>query len=102
MKNFAIPLYALVDAKKVDLQSPQLDDFAEQLQVYFATELAISFLDARIEILGAIPYMIFNAVEQESVPRLCALVDVQKTQLFRYQREDEEQATLTPLMVKPE
>ncbi|MFP4541491.1 MAG: hypothetical protein ACLFR7_07655 [Opitutales bacterium] len=99
--NYALPLFALVDRHKVDLQSPQLPELAERLLEYLRAQLSLAALDARVEVLGRDPYLILNGVEPASLPRLLALADVQKTQLYRYRRESAEQATLTPIAVDP-
>lgn len=99
--NYALPLFALVDRKKVDLDSPQLPELAEKLEVYLRDHLKIELLDGRIEQLGDEAYLILNGVSTASLPPLCALCDVQKVQLCRYRREDAESATLIPIAVDP-
>jgi hypothetical protein len=39
-------------------------------------------------------------VPASSLPALCSLVDVQRTQLYKYERSDQDTVTLTPLNVK--
>lgn len=99
--NYALPLFALVDRGKVDLQSPQLPELAENLYRYLAISINLDALDSRIEMLGDEPYLVLNGVAPASLPPLLALADVQKSQLFRYHRESSEQASLTPLAVDP-
>ncbi len=99
--NYALPLFALVNRHKVDLESRQLSELAEQLQGFLSANIGIAALDSRIEILARDPYLILNGVSEDSLPRLFALADAQRTQVFRYHRRSEAEATLTPLAVDP-
>lgn len=100
--NYALPLFALVDREKVDLASPMLPELAEQLQRFFASRFDLESLDARIEVLAKEPYFVLNGVPPSGLAKLFALADVQSAQLFSYRRDSAEEATLTPLAVKPE
>ncbi len=98
--HYAIPLFALVDSGKVDLSQPLPDELAEQLGLFLRDRLGIKALSAKLMLLDETPYMVLQGVEAASLPALCSLVDVQRTQLFRYEREDEGTVVLTPLNVK--
>jgi hypothetical protein len=98
--EYAIPLFALVDPSKIDLSQPLPEEFAEQLALYLEGQLGIKSLSAQTLILEEQPYLVLFGVEVESLPALCSLVDVQRSQLFRYERKDQESVTLTPLNVK--
>lgn len=100
-ENYALSLFALVDRDKVDASSQQMPELAEQLQAYLSGNMGIDLLDCRIEVLGDETYLVLNGVAGASLPAVFALSDVQKTQLFRYRREDSDSATLTPLAVDP-
>lgn len=102
MDNYAIPLFAIVDRHKVDLASPRLPELAEQLGAFLESVHGVRALDWRIEILADQPYLVMNGVELAGLPRLFALADVQRTQLFKYRRESAEEAVLTPIAVKPD
>lgn len=102
MDNYAIALYSIVDARKVDLRSPQLPQLAEHLGAFLTVKHQISALDWRIEVLGEGPYLIANAVSPESLPAFFALADVQKTQLYRYRRNRAEQAELIAVAIDPQ
>jgi hypothetical protein len=99
--NYALPLFALVDRDKVDLRSGQLPELAEHLEAFMRQNLGIELLDGRIEQLGEEAFFVLNGVESSALPALFALADVQKGQLYRYQREENDLATLTPLAVDP-
>lgn len=100
--NYALPLYGIVDRHKIDLNSPQLDELAEQLRAYLEVKIGIAVLDSRIEVLGRDPYLVLNGMAEPSLPKLFALADVQNTQVFGYRRNTEGEATLTPLAVDPD
>jgi hypothetical protein len=99
-KEFAIPLFSLVDSAKVDLNQPLPDELGEQLGLYLEGQFGIKSLSTKLVLLGDQPYLVLFGVEKECLPSLCSLVDVQRTQLFKYEREDDETVTLTPLNVK--
>ena len=101
LSNYALPLYSLVDRDRVDLRSPQLDQLAEHIHGFLVDTIGLEALDGRIALLGGEPYMILNGTPESSLAKLLALADVQKTQLFRYERDSREQATLVPLAVVP-
>jgi hypothetical protein len=98
--EYAIPLFALVDPAKVDLSQPLPEAFAEQLALYLDGQLGIKSLSAQTMLLEEKPFLVLFGVPGESLPALCSLVDVQRSQLFRYERKDQESVTLTPLNVK--
>jgi hypothetical protein len=98
--QYAIPLFALVDRDKVDLKQPLPETFAEHLALYLENSFAIRSLSAQIHLFRDEPFLVLYSVPEESLPALCSLVDVQRTQLYRYQRSDEETVMLTPLNVK--
>ena len=98
--EYAIPLFSLVDASKVDLSRPIPEELAEQLGLYLEGRLGIKALSHNVLLLEDTPYLILHGLEADSLPSLCSLVDVQRTQLFRYEREDEQTVLLTPLNVK--
>ena len=98
--EYAIPLFALIDRGKVDLSQPLPESLAEQLALFLEGKFGINALSAQTPLLGEEPYLVLYGVTEESLPALCSLVDVQKTQLFRYERNDQDSVTLTPLNVK--
>jgi len=98
--EYAIPLFALIDSEKVDLSQPLPDSLAEQLSLYLEAQLGIKSLSSNVLILNEEPYLVLFGVPAESLVPLCSLVDVQRSQLFRYEREDQDTVTLTPLNVK--
>ncbi|KAF0094090.1 MAG: hypothetical protein E1N59_2348 [Puniceicoccaceae bacterium 5H] len=103
MDNYALPLFALVDRHKVDLNSSQLPQLAEQLQLYLEAQVGLKALDCRIEILQPTKALfVLNGVEEDSLPQLFALADAQGAPVFRYQRSASDEVTLTPLGVKPD
>lgn len=97
--EYAIPLFSLIDASKVDLDQPLPDELAEQLAMYLEGRFGIKSLSAQLVILEQ-PFLVLHSVESASLPALCSLVDVQRTQLYRYERADQDTVTLTPLNVK--
>lgn len=102
MLNIAVPLYSLVDGRKIDLRSRQIPELAEHLGAYLTVSHGIEALDWRIEILAGEAYLIANALEEKSLPALLALVEVQRATLFRYERESSEQARLFPIVLDPD
>lgn len=98
--EYAVPLFALIDERKVDLGQPLPESLAEQLALFLEGTLGIKALSAQALLLGEVPYLVLYGVEEESLPALCSLVDVQKSQLFRYERTDQDSVRLTPLNVR--
>lgn len=98
--NYALPLFAIVDRNKVDTRYPLPEHFAEQLQAYFEGALGIHCLHCKFLTGGPEVLLVLHGVTAESLPRLCSLVDVQRCQLYRYERSGEDSVTLTPLSVK--
>ena len=98
--EYAVPLFALLDKSKVDLSQPLPESLAEQLALFLEGQFGIRALSAQTLLLGDAPYLVLYGVPGESLPALCSLVDVQKSQLFRYERNDQDSVTLTPLNVK--
>src|SRR5690606_10885086 len=101
-EHFAIPFRALLDEKKLQLHDELPIALAEHLQAYLADQLNIRCMDIKVLRLGNNLYLRLIAVEKSSIPALCALADVQKVTLYRYERADEGRVTLTPLMVAPD
>lgn len=97
--EYAIPLFALIDAALVDLDRPLPDELGEQLGIYLHGQFGIHSLSAQLIVLEQ-PYLVLHGVDSGSLPALCSLVDVQRTQLYRYERADRDTVTLTPLNVK--
>jgi len=98
--QYAIPLFALIDGRKVDLNQPLPDSLGDQLAAYLKSRFGIDALSTQFLKRGEAVYLVLHEVPESSLPALCSLVDVQKTQLYRYERTDEETVTLTPLNVK--
>lgn len=98
--EYAIPLFALIDSSKVDLSQPLPESLGEQLALYLEGQFGIKSLSSPVMQLNEVPYLILHGVPQESLPALCSLVDVQRSQLFQYERDSEERVNLTPLNVK--
>lgn len=98
--EYALPLFSLIDEGKVDLSQPIPEALGEQLGMYLDGQFGIKSLSSPVMLLEGVPYLVLHAVPEDSLPALCSLVDVQRSQLFRYEREDEETVTLTPLNVK--
>ena len=98
--EYAIPLFALVDREKVDLTQPLPESLAEQLSLYLDGQLGIKSLSSQMFVLDGEPYLVLFGVPGESLVPLCSLVDVQRSQLFRYERTNQDVVTLTPLNVK--
>ncbi|NDV62695.1 hypothetical protein G0Q06_09555 [Puniceicoccales bacterium CK1056] len=98
--QFAIPLFALVDKSKVDLSQPLPESLGEQLALYLEGQFGIKSLSSRLLLFKEDPFLVLHDVSSECLPQLCSLVDVQRTQLFRYERTDESTVTLVPLNVK--
>lgn len=98
--QYAIPLFALLDRSKVDLSQPLPEALGEQIAGYLAVQFGIRALSTRMLKMEDEAYLVLHDVPSGSLPALCSLVDVQRTQLFRYERKDEGTVTLTPLNVK--
>ena len=101
MRSYAIPLFSIVDPKKVDLKSPQLPELAEKLQLHLAQAYQIDAIDGRIELAGDEPMLVLHGVTTAGLPHLFALADVQRAQVYDYKRESEDQFTLRQLAVRP-
>jgi hypothetical protein len=76
------------------------ESLGEQLALYLEGQLGIKSLSSRLLLFRETPYLVLHEVPADCLPALCSLVDVQRTQLFRYERSDEKTVTLTPLNVK--
>lgn len=100
-QHFALPLFALIDRSKLDLRQPIPDELAEQLGLYLEGRLGIRSLSCKVIIAGEEPYLVLHEVPHEALAALFSLVDVQGTQLFRYERADEQTIRLTPLRFTP-
>jgi hypothetical protein len=98
--QYAVPLFSLVDSGKVDLSQPLPEELGDQLAAYLQKAFGIESLSTRLLMFQEEPFLVLFGVPEPSLAPLCALVDVQRTQLFRYERTDTETATLTPLSVK--
>lgn len=98
--NYALPLFALVSREKIDLRQPIPEALAEQLALYLDGTFGIKSLSSKILIVAEEPYLVLHEVAENALPALFSLVDVQATQLFRYERSDEETVRLTPLRLK--
>ena len=99
-EEYAVPLFSLIDSSKVDLNQPLPEELAEQLGIYLEGQFGIKSLSTQLIVLEQQPYLVLHAVESDSLPALCSLVDVQRTQLYKYERTDQETVTLTPLNVR--
>ena len=98
--EYAVPLFALIDRQKVDLSQPLPESLAEQLALYLQARFGIESLSPQLYRLGDEVYLVLHQVPESSLPALCSLVDVQRTQLYRYERTDQDTVTLTPLNVR--
>ena len=98
--EYALPLFSLIDGSKVDLNKALPEEMGEQLGLYLDGQFGIKSLSAAVLLLQETPYLVLHGVEADSLPALCSLVDVQRTQLYRYERTDQDVVTLTPLNVK--
>jgi hypothetical protein len=98
--NFAFSLYSVVDRGKVDASQGLPDALAEHLQAYLEGSLGIRCLSVRFLEISNEPYLLLGGVEEGSLAALCALVDVQGTQLFQYERVDDSTVNLTPVRPK--
>lgn len=98
--EYAVPLFSIVDEGKVDLSKPLPEALGEQLGLYLDGQFGIKSLSSPVMLLEGVPYLVLHGVPEESLPALCSLVDVQRSQLFRYEREDQDTVVLTPLNVK--
>ncbi len=101
MRSYAIPLFSIVDRNKIDLKSPQLPELAERLQLHLAAAYQIDAIDGRIELADDEPMLILHGVTMAGLVHLFALADAQRTQVYDYKRESEEQFTLRQLAVRP-
>jgi len=98
--EYAIPLFALIDRRKVDLAHPLPESLGEQLAGYLNNQFGIESLSPQLIRLGDEAYLVLHQVPESSLPALCSLVDVQRTQLYRYERRDQDSVILTPLNVR--
>lgn len=98
--HYAILLFSLVDPSRVDLNRPLPESLGEQLATYLKARFGIKSLSSQLLMIGAEAYLVLHEVPTDSLPALCSLVDVQRTQLFRYEQTDCESVSLTPLNVK--
>ena len=98
--QYALPLFALVDRNKVDMSKALPESLADQLALYLENQFGIKSLSTQLLSFKEEPYLVLYGVPEESLPALCSLVDVQHTQLYRYERGDEDTVNLTPLNVK--
>ncbi len=101
-KHFALPLFSLVDRKKIDPETSDLRGLAAQLEKFLAHNFDVTAGTVSIEGVaqnaGEIElFLLLADVPAESWPALMALADVQKTQLFVCKiDEDSGRFTLTP------
>lgn len=100
-QSYAIPLFALIDRSKVDPSKPLPDELADHLHAYLDKQFGIRSLSAKIILLQEKVLLVLQAVDESTLPALLALADVQKSGLFRYQRETDDTITLTPIGVDP-
>jgi hypothetical protein len=100
VSHYAIPLFALVDRSKVDTARPLPDELGDHLAAYLQGGFGIESLSAQLIQLDGGFYLVLHEVPDTSLAPLCALVDVQRTQLYRYARSDQAAVTLTPLNVR--
>lgn len=98
--QYAIPLFALIDRSKVDLSHPLPEALGDQLAFFLNAKFGVEALSSQLLRLGDEAYLVLHEVPTDSLPALCSLVDVQRTQLFKYERSDQDTVTLTPLNVK--
>lgn len=98
--QYAIPLFSLIDRSKVDLSHPLPEELGEQLTFFLNAKFGVEALSSQLLRLGEDAYLVLHEVPDSSLPALCSLVDVQRTQLFKYERSDQDTVTLTPLNVK--
>ena len=98
--EYAVPLFSLIDRSKVDLNQPLPESLGEQLALYLQAKFGIESLSPQLYQLGDQAYLVLHQVPDNCLPALCSLVDVQRTQLYRYERTDQDTVTLTPLNVK--
>lgn len=98
--QYAIPLFALIDRSKVDLSHPLPEALGDQLAFFLNAKFGVEALSSQLLRLGDEAYLVLHEVPADSLPALCSLVDVQRTQLFKYERSDQDTVTLTPLNVK--
>ena len=98
--QYAIPLFSLIDRSKVDLSQPLPEALGEQLTFYLNAKFGVEALSSKLLRLGEEAFLVLHEVPESSLPALCSLVDVQRTQLFKYERSDQDTVTLTPLNVK--
>jgi hypothetical protein len=99
--QYAIPLFSLIDRSKVDLSHPLPEALGDQLAFFLNAKFGVEALSSQLLKMGdADAYLVLHEVPASSLPALCSLVDVQRTQLYKYERSDQDTVTLTPLNVK--
>ena len=98
--EYAIPLFALVDRSRIDQRQPLPELLGEHLARYLEQQFGIESLSEQLLLFKNEPFLVLHHVPESSLPALCSLVDVQRSQLYRYERSDQETVTLTPLNVK--
>jgi hypothetical protein len=98
--QYAIPLFSLIDRSKVDLSHPLPEALGDQLAFFLNAKFGVEALSSQLLRLGDEAYLVLHEVPADSLPALCSLVDVQRTQLYKYERSDQDTVTLTPLNVK--
>jgi hypothetical protein len=98
--HYALPLFSLIDRGKVDPRQAFPDELAEHLRAWLEGSFGIRALSSKILLAGNEPYLILHEVQEDALTALFSLVDVQGTQLFRYERSDEQTIRLTPLRIK--
>lgn len=98
--QYALPLFSLIDGKRVDQGRPLPEALGDQLLLYLRDSLGIEALSWQFLRMPSDVYLVLHEVPASSLPALCSLVDVQRTQLYRYERSDGETVQLTPLNVR--
>jgi len=101
VNSYAISLFALIERAKVDTGKDIPEELGEQLGLFLQRELGITILTTQILQAGDDSLLLLKGIEDADLPALLALADVQKTQLFRYERDAEDAVTLTPIAVDP-
>lgn len=99
-QSYAIPLFALIDRGKVEPGKELPESLVEPLRLWLAKECGVASLSGKLVRAEGDAFLVLQGVEAGSLPALCALVDVQRTQLFRYERPNEGTVRLTPVNVR--
>ncbi|MCC5833131.1 MAG: hypothetical protein JJU20_00215 [Opitutales bacterium] len=100
-QSYALPLFALIDRSKVDPSKPIPDELADHLHAYLEKAFGIRALSAKIILLQEKALLVLQALDDSTLPALLALADVQKSELFRYEREADDTVILTPIGIDP-